>query len=184
MTNIYRWNLKDVNPNLQKSLDFSTTVSAVKSEAMNKRFCCAGQYRTELQEQLSEANNKISRIFLVCPLFSYYNCMGVGVVTFAPVSVAVALRKKPPYLPKCGPWRRNWKTCRRKWQCLCLIMKIRYHVLMKPHGTSDFKFDIWWFGGVHKDTHIWTGPYLHLKSLTRVSVCALLDFSLLCLFLR
>lgn len=45
-------------------------MSAVKSEAMNQRFHLAGQYCTELQEQLSEANNKISRAVLVCLFFS------------------------------------------------------------------------------------------------------------------
>lgn len=46
--------------------EFSAAVSAVKSEAMNQRFHRARQHCTELQEGLSEANNKISRAVLVC----------------------------------------------------------------------------------------------------------------------
>lgn len=110
--NIYRW--KKVYKNWKANVvvifldwicfEFSARVSAVKSEAMNQRFHLAGQYCTELQEQLSEANNKISRAVLVCLFFSYYNYIFTA---FAPTIFATILRKKRSYLPKCGHWRRN-----------------------------------------------------------------------------
>lgn len=56
-------------------------MSAVKSEVMDQRFHHGGQNCTELREQLSEANNKISRTFMVCIfLFSHYNY----IFTFSP----------------------------------------------------------------------------------------------------
>lgn len=129
-------------------------MSAVKSEAMNQRFHRAGQYCTELQEELSEANNKICRAVLVCPFFLYYSYIFTA---FASMIVATVLRKKPSCLPKCGHWRRNWKNWKGKWQGL--IKKTRYHHFNSNQNTQHIKFQIcrlsdikvltFWLEGTH-----------------------------------
>lgn len=113
---------------------------------MNQRFHRTRQYCTELREQLNEANNKISRTFLVCLFFSHHKGFFFFFFTIlSPDNCCSCLQEKAILSTQVLKLEKELKKLKGK-------MSDRENqvsqTLMKTHHTSDIRYDVSCFGEV------------------------------------
>lgn len=105
---------------------------------MNQRF-----HRTELREQLNEANNRISRTFLVCLFFSHHKWVFFTILY--PDNCCSCLQEKAILSTQVLKLEKELKKMKGK-------MSDRENqvsqTLIKTHHTSDIRYDVSWFGEV------------------------------------